>query len=79
MILISPLPAKQYVNISFGNNVQLKSPIRISNFQGKILKTVNTQGNNSVQVDTHDLINGIYLININTTQGQIIKKLIISQ
>ncbi|HMS28227.1 MAG TPA: T9SS type A sorting domain-containing protein [Saprospiraceae bacterium] len=78
-ILITPLPAQQYINISFGNNFQLKSPIRISNFQGKILKTVNTQENNSVQVDTHDLINGIYLINITTTQGQILKKLIISQ
>lgn len=68
---VYPNPASNEVNIKLNNNISLKS-VTLYNILGEKVKV--SQNN---QINVEDLNNGIYIINISTSKGKIVKKLIV--
>ena len=70
IVLISPNPAKNVVNISFKNLVNSSSQIKIFNAEGKLLlDTINTRNNTSI--NTSNFASGMYVVEI-LQNGQIV-------
>ncbi|PTB97369.1 hypothetical protein C9994_03280 [Marivirga lumbricoides] len=58
-----PNPTKTYINIDITEAEQFDE-VRIISLQGKLLKRVSTEGQNSIRIETADLPNGIYLVEV---------------
>ena len=78
-IKLFPNPAKDFVNISFGNLNLSKAQIIISDMQGRKIKTIdkNELSTDQIRVNTSDLSQGIYFVRINSGQFQHTEKLIV--
>jgi len=72
-ISIYPNPATNLVNIE--SDVQINS-IQIINYTGQVVYNQQTSGTN-VQVNTNDFSAGVYFVNISTSEGTAIHKLLI--
>ncbi len=71
-IKIYPTPATDMIFIE-GNDI---NQIQIINLNGKVLKTINEP---SDRIKTHGISSGTYLINIKTSQGATLQKVIIKK
>jgi Secretion system C-terminal sorting domain len=71
----SPNPAKDVVTVTnSGNNVV--SSISITDINGRTVKAIETNSNSNIQINVSDLNSGIYFMNINTAEGNAVKKFI---
>ncbi|GAA5043330.1 hypothetical protein GCM10011506_46660 [Marivirga lumbricoides] len=58
-----PNPTKTYINLDITEAEQFDE-VRIISLQGKLLKRVSTEGQSSIRIETADLPNGIYLVEV---------------
>ncbi|WP_045467744.1 PQQ-dependent sugar dehydrogenase [Winogradskyella sp. PG-2] len=79
-IPIYPNPVKDRLNIDFSNyHSATSTEIVIYSIHGKIVKSVNLDSENIQKIDTSELANGIYLLKINSNNGdQSTHKLVIN-
>jgi len=70
-----PNPTNNVVNITNSDNILL-SEVSITDMNGRIVKTVNTNNLTEVQINVADLTTGVYFMNINTDSGKAVKKFI---
>jgi glucose/arabinose dehydrogenase len=71
-ISISPIPAKNILNIDFSNvNVSFSANITVYDIQGKTVKTIfKDKENKSTSINTSDLKSGFYILKIETENGR---------
>jgi len=72
---VYPNPVKDIVNISTELNYSLQS-VNITDINGRTVKSVKLNGEASAQVNISDLSSGIYMMNIASDQGSVIKKIV---
>lgn len=72
---VYPNPSNDIVNISSNSNVLL-SDLSITDLNGRTVKTVKLNGEASAQISISDLSAGVYMMNINSDQGSVTKKII---
>jgi len=72
---VYPNPVKDIVNISNDANYSLQS-VNITDLNGRTVKSIKLNGEASAQVNISDLSSGIYMMNISSDQGSIIKKIV---
>jgi hypothetical protein len=77
---IYPNPASNYLNIDFTSKENGKSEIQISDPEGRIIKTINTelkQGENHSKIETNDLNAGVYILKLKTQHDELTKRFVI--
>jgi Secretion system C-terminal sorting domain len=72
---VYPNPVKNIISISNSENINVKS-ISISDLNGRFIKTENFSNVSDIKVNVSDLSSGMYLLNINSDQGIVIKKIV---
>ena len=75
---IFPNPACEIVNISYEGNSRLRR-VEVFCLQGRLLKTIDYNETNLIQMDLHDLNSGIYLLKIESSEYFAIKRLIVTK
>ena len=77
---LTPNPTSSEVNIDLNMAKALDATIRIMNAQGQLVYTqqVKQAEKQSVTVNTSEMANGIYLVNLLTEKGLITKKLVVN-
>jgi hypothetical protein len=75
-----PNPAASEVNIDLNMSKALDATIRVLNAQGQLVfvQQINNAEKQRVTVNTSNLANGIYLVNVLTEKGLITKKLVVN-
>lgn len=79
LLIMSPNPAKEIVNISLGNLITNRLQIKIYDLSGKLFyekEISNSISITNIPLNISELDGGIYIIHLITDQGTIIKKLI---
>lgn len=79
-IVISPNPVNTILKISNLNPNDQQVTIKLLTFEGKAVKEIagfDTQNSNEIKFDIHDLLPGIYLLQLNAKNFREVKKLII--
>ena len=74
-IVAYPNPVHNIINIVNGDNLNIKSVI-ISDLNGRVVKQDIFNNVSNISLNVSDLSSGIYLMNINTNEGSIVKKII---
>ncbi|MBN2891894.1 MAG: T9SS type A sorting domain-containing protein [Bacteroidales bacterium] len=74
---IYPIPAQNFINISFENNNSEKANIQIINITGQIVFQESLISNSSIDVSTFE--NGLYLVKISLSEKTVVRKIIISR
>jgi hypothetical protein len=75
-VVLYPNPAKNTININVASEVNLQS-ISIYNTLGQLVKTMSVNDKNSSSaIDVSSLKTGTYLMEINATEGKVIKKFV---
>ncbi|WP_296383734.1 PQQ-dependent sugar dehydrogenase [Winogradskyella sp.] len=69
-ISIYPNPTENELNINFNNNLDLSTEILIYDIQGKIVKTMSRNTETIQKINTSELSSGIYILKINTDNGE---------
>lgn len=72
---ISPNPANDFINISNTENIKV-SNIKITDLNGRVVKQNNFDNVSSINLNVSDLSSGVYMMNINTNEGMMVKKII---
>ena len=72
---VYPNPSNGLVTISNDLNSALKS-VSLTDLNGRTVKTVELNGDSSAQVNISDLSAGVYMMNISSDQGSVIKKIV---
>ena len=72
---IFPNPIADILTISNNNNYNVKS-VSISDLNGRVVKIKNFDSLSDIKINMTDLSSGMYIMNINTNLGTIIKKVI---
>ncbi len=72
---ISPNPANDFVNIANSENIKVSS-VKITDLNGRVVKQNNFDSVSDIQVNVSDLSSGIYMMNINSSEGAVTKKII---
>lgn len=76
---IYPNPAKELLTINNSFNHDKIKSISIFNFEGKEIKTINTElSENTIQLNISDLNRGIYFIKVKFSSKEITKKIILN-
>ena len=79
VIKMHPNPVKDILMIETTDTSNIIKTINIFNLQGKIVKTIEANYSNYIEISTSDLANGLYLTEINSDNGnREIKKLIVN-
>jgi Secretion system C-terminal sorting domain len=73
--LIYPNPVKNSISISNSENINVKS-VSISDLNGRVIKTENFSNVSDIKVNVSGLSSGMYLMNINSDQGVVTKKIV---
>lgn len=74
---VYPNPASCYVDVRIDNGLEILS-IQLFTIEGKLLQTTNSLGtNNSYKVDLSNVSSGTYLIKVNASSQQMVKKIIV--
>ena len=79
-LTIYPNPFKDKLNISFYNYQEESTVIKIFNQSGVLIKTINQEsqiGNQEIEINTEDLTDGIYFLNLNINNSIISKKIVL--
>jgi len=78
-INLFPNPAKDFVNISFGDLNLSQARIIITDIQGRQIRTIEKENltSDEIRVNTSDLSQGIYFVRINSGQYQYTAKMIV--
>jgi len=74
-ISVLPNPAVNNVSVNLADFNLDVNEVNLLNVNGQVIKTVNTVNNQNVTLDLVDVVEGIYLVNIVTTDGTITKRL----
>ena len=77
---IYPNPFKDKLNISFHSNQQENAIVEIYNQSGVLIKIINQEsqiGNQEIEINTEDMSNGIYFINLKIGNSRISKKIVL--
>src|SRR5690606_23822341 len=69
---IYPNPVKDVLNISNSNGAEINS-LTIVDINGRTVKQINS---NISQINISDLNAGVYFVNINSTEGNLTKKIV---
>ena len=72
---LSPNPANNVITISNSENILL-SELKVTDINGRTIKTVNVNNLSETQLNVSELSSGIYFLNINTDNGKAVKKFI---
>jgi Secretion system C-terminal sorting domain len=72
---ISPNPANDFVNISNSENIKVSS-VKITDLNGRVVKQSTFDSVSDIQMNVSDLSSGIYMMNINSNEGSVTKKII---
>ncbi|WP_343625500.1 T9SS type A sorting domain-containing protein [Flavobacterium lindanitolerans] len=72
---VYPNPSNGLVTISNDLNSALKS-VSLTDLNGRTVKTVELNGDSSAQINISDLSAGVYMMNISSDQGSVIKKIV---
>jgi len=76
----NPVNNAQNLVIDFNSDKTIDSKIKLHNLQGKVVELINTTfvaGNNKFQINTKSLTSGLYILEINTSEGIISEKIIV--
>lgn len=74
-LAVYPNPAKNLINISNSENILLTNA-NITDLNGRTVKTVQLNGVTTAQINISDLASGVYMMNINSDQGSVTKKIV---
>jgi Secretion system C-terminal sorting domain len=74
-IVTYPNPVLNIVTIANTDNLNIKS-ISIADLNGRVIKTKNVDNVSEIKMNISDLSSGVYLMNINASEGSIVKKII---
>lgn len=77
---IYPNPFNDKLNITFSNNEKSNSIIEIYNQTGALVKTLSIEkksGNQEIEINTEDLSNGIYFVNLKIGENKISRKIVL--
>jgi len=72
---VYPNPSNGLVTISSDSNSALTS-VNLTDLNGRTVKTVALNGDSSSQINISDLSAGVYMMNISSDQGSVIKKIV---
>ncbi len=78
VVSIYPNPASTEANIKINSNVTELATIKVYNTLGQLLLTLNSElvtGENELKINTSDLANGVYNVEISSKIGKIVQKL----
>ncbi len=81
-VRVYPNPASDVVNVSYFLQDRQDVEISLSNAMGSVIETSATSsnmGNNSAMINTSDLSNGVYFINLKSGEDVITKKFMIAR
>lgn len=75
-----PVPAQSMVNIDLNWSKAQSATVVITDMQGKVVKSQNVPfgATQHIAVSVSDLATGMYLMNINGTEGQIVKQIVVA-
>jgi Secretion system C-terminal sorting domain len=72
---IIPNPANDFVNISNSENIKVSS-VKITDLNGRVVKQSSFDSVSDFKINVSDLSSGIYMMNINSNEGSVTKKII---
>lgn len=72
-LLVYPNPFTEWVNVSGNTKI---SDIRVVDLSGKTVKQFSENGNRFVQIQIGDLPSGIYLMEVHTESGRVVKEIV---
>ena len=72
---VYPNPANNLINVSNNGNIQINT-IVLMDINGRTVKSLNFDGVTETQINISDLSTGVYFINIDTSGGNIVRKII---
>ncbi|GGB66148.1 hypothetical protein GCM10007424_02630 [Flavobacterium suaedae] len=72
---VFPNPANNVVNIVNANNI-LVNAVEVVDLNGRTVKSVKFDGVSEAQINISELSSGVYMMNINTDNGSVIKKIV---
>lgn len=79
---VFPNPAQDMVQVMIQSEIPCEAQVRIADIQGRIvLEGMNNQltaGNNAIQLDTHALTNGLYMVQVLHNAQQLVVPIIIA-
>ncbi len=70
-----PNPVNNVITISNANNILL-SDVRVTDINGRTVKTINANNVSEVQINVADLSAGVYFLNINSDSGNAVKRIV---
>lgn len=70
-----PNPVNDMITISNVNNILL-SEVRLTDVNGRTIKTINANNVSEIQINLSDLTSGVYFLNINSDSGKAVKKIV---
>ncbi len=75
-----PVPAQGMINIDMTWNQAQAATVTIADMQGRVVRSINVPSavNQHTVVCVGDFANGIYLVKINGTDGQIVKQIVVA-
>jgi hypothetical protein len=73
-IFVFPNPTHHHLFIS--TNIAEKYIIEIYNPSGQTVKKVKSERKDRLQIDLSDLVNGVYIIRIQTDNNEVVRKII---
>jgi len=74
-----PNPVSDQLNVNLNSNIEQNINIQLLDFTGKLMISTNqnvSSGSNVIQLNTESLINGIYLIKVQTKEGVVSRKIV---
>ena len=74
LVKVSPNPSKGDFNVDFGTINMAKSSVRVYDAQGKVVFT-SENNSNLMTISLDKFANGIYLMEVETSKGRILKRL----
>jgi uncharacterized protein YjdB len=73
-ITVYPNPSGNFVTITTNNNLIIQQ-LQLFDITGKII----AQFNNQTEIDLTNIANGIYLLNIQTEKGNLVKQIVVNR
>lgn len=70
-----PNPVNNVITISNDKNILL-TDVRVTDINGRTVKTINANNVSEVQINVADLNAGVYFLNINSDSGKAVKKIV---
>ena len=80
-MVLYPNPSKGFLNVKLSSSDEKIKNIRIIDINGKIITEYTPEYTNRIKLNTNNLENGIYLIQITTSENIVLgyKKIVVSR